>query len=185
MTTPFLFFPASGGGCARKAVSALMLAVACCVSLPVVAQAPPRKHPVEISADRVSIDERKKTHVFEGRVELVQGPLRIRSARLVVQQDGSGFRKGVASGGPDGLALFSHRKGEGEGALLVEGEAKRLEYEADTQTVRLFEQARITHGHDEIRGHFIEYNNATERYEVRGRGETETTGRVRAIIQPK
>jgi lipopolysaccharide export system protein LptA len=152
-------------------------------SATVSAQSQAPKVPVHISADRVTIDERKKIHVFEGHVEFTQGELRIRSARLTVQQDRNGFRKGVASGGAEGLARFSHRK-TGEGPQ-IEGEAERLEYEADTETFRLFDRARITHGGDEIRGHFIEYDHLSERYHVRGSGENEASGRVRAVIQPR
>ena len=52
-----------------------------------------------IEADRVSVDDRNKTHTFEGNVVLSQGTLSIRGDRLVVTQNDDGFQKGVATGG--------------------------------------------------------------------------------------
>ena len=64
-----------------------------------------RSKPVNIEADRVSVDDKNKVHVFEGRVVLTQGTLTLRSDKLVVTQDAEGYQRGVATGGPGGLAL--------------------------------------------------------------------------------
>lgn len=68
-------------------------------SVPVHAERADSKQPVNIEADRVSVDDRNKTHTFEGNVVLSQGTLSIRGDRLVVTQNDDGFQKGVATGG--------------------------------------------------------------------------------------
>ena len=54
--------------------------------------------PVNIEADRVSVDDVKKVQVFEGNVQLVKGTLVIRAERIVVTQDDDGYQRGVATG---------------------------------------------------------------------------------------
>jgi hypothetical protein len=57
-----------------------------------------RDKPVNIEADRVSVDDVKKLQVFEGNVQLVKGTLIIRAERIVVSQDDDGYQRGVATG---------------------------------------------------------------------------------------
>ncbi len=144
-----------------------------------------RSKPVNIEADKVTVDERKKTHVFEGSVVLTQGTLQIRGDRLVVTQDGDGFQKGVASS-ETGLASFRQRRdGSGE---FVNGQARRIEYDGRTQKTYLHQRAHVVSGKDEVRGQFIEYDGYTGQYVVTNSGSTQATsggGRVRAVIQPK
>ena len=43
-----------------------------------------RTQPVNIEANKATVDERKKIHIFEGNVVLTQGTLEIRGDRLMV-----------------------------------------------------------------------------------------------------
>lgn len=143
-----------------------------------------RNQPVNIEADRVTVDDRAKTHTFIGNVILSQGSLMIKGEQLVVTQGADGFQTGVATGGDAGLASFRQRR---EGTTeYVEGEAERIEYDSRSEQARLFNRARVSSGGDEVQGHYIEYDAITENYAARslpsGAGEG---GRVRAVIQPK
>ncbi|MDP5241235.1 lipopolysaccharide transport periplasmic protein LptA [Uliginosibacterium sp. 31-16] len=123
-----------------------------------------RSKPVTIESDRLSVDDRNKVQVFEGRVKLTQGTLEITSDKLVVTQDAEGFQKGVATGGKDGLARFRQkREGKNE---YTEGEAERIEYEGRNDMAKLFTRAMTRSGLDETRGQYIEYNGYTEQYTV-------------------
>ncbi len=143
-----------------------------------------RKHPVNIEADRVTVDDRNKTHTFEGNVVLTQGSLSIRGERIVVMQGADGFETGIASGGRDGLARFRQkREGIDE---FVEGEAQRIEYDTRTEQARLFNRAAVTSGGDTVRGDYIEYDALTEQYAARSNAtDGSGNGRVRAVIQPR
>lgn len=145
-----------------------------------------RKQPVQLEAERVSVDDVKRTHVFEGKVVLTQGSLVIRSERLVVTQDAEGFQKGVATGGENGLARFRQkREGKNE---YVDGEAERIVYDARTEQAEFFVRARVRSGSDEVQGNYIWYDGLTEQYVVTavpGAPPGAADGRVRATIRPK
>lgn len=145
-----------------------------------------RDKPVHLEADRVTVDDIKRVHVFEGNVILRQGTLLIRTNKLVVTQDAEGFQKGVATGGADGLARFRQkREGKDE---YVEGEGERIEYDARTEKAEFFVRAYVKSGRDEVRGNFISYDGLTEKYLVTaapGASPDVPGGRVTAVIQPK
>lgn len=158
-------------------------------ALPAHAERADREKPINLEADRISIDDVKKVQVFEGNVVLNQGTLQIRTAKLVVVQDADGFQKGTATGGANGLARFRQKR-EGRDDY-VEGEGERIEYDARSEKTEFFTRAWVKSGLDEIKGQFISYDALTEKYVVTsGGGDTKSaTGaaqaRVRAIIQPK
>jgi lipopolysaccharide export system protein LptA len=166
----------------------LPILLAAALAGPALAERADRDKPVNIEANRISVDEAKKIHVFEGNVQLVQGTLIIRTEKLVVTQDAQGFQKGVAYGGADGLARFRQkREAKNE---YVDGEAERIEHDARSEKSELFVRAHVTSGLDEVRGQYIAYDGKTENYVVTGTpGGTAAAGgrqeRVRAVIQPK
>ena len=146
-----------------------------------------RNKPVNLEADRATVDEINKMHVFDGNVTLAQGTLVIRSDKLVVKQDAEGFQSGVATAGPGKLARFRvKRDGKEE---YVEGEAERIEHDAKTEVTRFFNRAWVKSGDDEVRGQYIVYDGLKENYSVTsGPAGTVVPGRdnrVRAVIQPK
>ncbi len=146
-----------------------------------------RSKPVNIEADRVTVDDKNKIHIFEGHVVLTQGTLTIRSDKLVVSQDAEGYQRGVATGGSDGLARFRQkREGKNE---WVEGEGERIEHDARSELSQFFQRAKVRSGADEVRGQYIQFNGITETYLVTN-GPNATTvpsqqGRVQVTIQPK
>lgn len=151
-----------------------------------------REKPINLEADRITIDDVKKVQVYEGNVILTQGTLQIRASRLVVTQDADGFQKGSAIGGANGLARFRQKR-EGKDDF-IEGEGERIEHDARSEKTEFFVRAWVKSGLDEIKGHYVSYDALTEKYLVTaGGGSTaKTTGatgaaqaRVRAIIQPK
>ncbi|MDP1526618.1 MAG: lipopolysaccharide transport periplasmic protein LptA [Rhodocyclaceae bacterium] len=145
-----------------------------------------RNKPVHLEAERVTVDDIKRVHIFEGNVLLTQGSLTIKSAKLVVTQDAEGFQKGVASGGADGLARFRQkREGKEE---YVDGEGERIEYDSRAEKSEFFTRAYVKSGVDEVRGNYILYDGITEQYlvtAVPGAKPGTPAGRVTAIIQPK
>ena len=148
-----------------------------------------REKPINIEADRVSMDDINKVQIFEGNVVLIQGTMQLRTNHLVVTQDADGFQKGVATGGARGLAYFRQRR-EGK-EEYVEGEGERIEHDARDEFTQFFIRAWVKSGQDEVKGQYISYDALTEKYLVTtGTGETRTAvgmpqARVRAIIQPK
>ncbi len=144
-----------------------------------------RDKPVNIEADRLSIDDKKKESVFEGNVTMTQGTLTLRADRVFVRQDAEGFNHAIAFGRP---ATFKQkREGTDE---YIEGFAERMEYDGKQDKVQLFTNAHVKKGIDEVKGDYISYDAVTEYYQVIGGGPSAATttnpqGRVRAVIQPK
>ena len=148
-----------------------------------------RDKPVNLEADKVTVDDRNKIQVFEGRVTMTQGTLTIRGDRIVITQDAEGYQRGVAYGSANSLARFRQKR-EGKD-IWFEGEAERIEHDAKTEVARFFDRAWVRNGDDEVRGQYIEYDGITENYVVTN-GPNATTvpragagNRVRALIQPK
>jgi lipopolysaccharide export system protein LptA len=171
-------------GAARRAAA---LAVWCALLLTAVAHAEKadRDKPINLEADRVTVDDAKQVALFEGNVVLTQGTLTIRADRMQVRQDNEGFNYGTAWGN---LAYFRQkREGFDE---YIEGWAERIEYDGRADKMQMFNRAQMKRGQDEMRGNYISYDAGTEFYQVIGGGPKAATannpeGRVRAVLQPK
>ena len=155
----------------------------------VLAEKGDRDKPINVEADRVSIDDIKKVQIFEGNVVMSQGTLQLRTSKLVVTQDADGFQKGVATGGAGGLARFKQKRdGVDE---YMEGEAERIDHDTREEKTEFFIRGWVKNGQDEVKGPYISYDALTEKYLVTNGsgGQKSATGaaqaRVRAIIQPK
>jgi len=166
--------------------SARRRAAACCLLAALAAGAAAEKadrdKPVNLEADRVTIDDSKKIAMFEGNVVLTQGTLQIRGDRMEVRQDKEGFRQGTTWGSP--AHFRQKREGFDE---HIEGWAERIEYDGRAESVQMFNRAQLKRGQDEVRGNYISYDSRSEFFQVTGAGSpaAESGGRVRAVIQPK
>ena len=164
-----------------------MLAAAFAVltlAAPAHAEKADRSKPIQLEADRVTVDDAKQIATFTGNVVLTQGTLTMRGDRMEVRQDKGGFRQGVMWGN---LAYFRQkREGYDE---FIEGWAERVEYDGRTDKVQMFNRAMLKRGQDEARGSYISYDAATEFFQVDGGAKTAgakpSDGRVRVILQPK
>ena len=104
-----------------------------------------RDKPVNLEADRVTVDDLKQTATFEGHVVLTQGTLVIRGDRMVVVQDADGFKYGTAFGN---LASFRQkREGYDE---YIEGYAERIEYDSKAEKLQMFNRAYIKKVNDDV-----------------------------------
>jgi lipopolysaccharide export system protein LptA len=169
--------------------AAAVAALAVLLSFPAFAEKGDREKPINLEADRVSMDDINKVQIFEGNVVMTQGTIVLRTSKLVVTQDADGFQKGVATGGQNGLAYFRQKRdGKDE---YIEGEAERIVHDARSEKTEFFVRAWVKSGQDEVKGAYISYEAPTEKYLVTNTngGTKSATGepqaRVRAIIQPK
>lgn len=174
--------------CVSVARRAAVVLIALASVGPALAENADRSKPINLEADKVSVDERSRQHVFEGNVALSQGTLLIRADKIVVTQDAEGFQRGVATGGPGGLARFKQKR-EGRNDF-VEGEAERIEHDGKNEVTEFFKRAFVKSGQDEVRGQYVKFDSRTENYTVTGGGKEASTpapggSRVRAVIMPK
>lgn len=169
--------------------TALLLSL---LAAPAQAEKADREKPVNLESDRITADDGRKVHIFDGNVVLTQGTLAIRTDKLVVTQDSEGYQKGVATGGAEGLARFRQkREARNE---YIEGEAERIEHNAKTEKSEFFGRAKVRSGMDEVRGQYVIYDARSETYQVtNGPGGSTIAStkkqaapeRVHAVIHPK
>lgn len=165
-------------------VPALLLGLAILGMTPAHAERADREKPITLEANKVTIDDIKRVQILEGNVILTQGTLMIQSDRIVVTEDQYGFQRGVAFGGPGGLARFKQKREGSE--EWIEGEGERIEYDTRTEVAELFHRAWIKSGQDQLKGEYIWYDAISERYLASaGESSLKKPSRVRAIIQPK
>ena len=164
----------------------LCLAIALLAAASAHAERADRDKPMQLEANRVSIDDAKKLQILEGDVLITKGTMVLKADRVVITEDAYGFQKGVAFAGKDGLARFRQkREGKEE---YIEGEAERIEYDTNTEIAELFHRAWVKSGGDEVKGDYIWYDSVNEKYlATAGEQRNPKAGppRVRAILQPK
>jgi lipopolysaccharide export system protein LptA len=168
----------------RSAV--LAVAAALLVAGPAHAERADRDKPINLEADRVTVDDAKQIATFTGNVVLTQGSMILRGDRMEVRQDKAGFKQGTTWGN---LAYFRQKRdGYDE---FIEGWAERIEYDSRADKVQMFNRAMLKRGQDEVRGSYISYDVASEFFQVTGGSGPKSAaaragdGRVRAIMQPK
>jgi lipopolysaccharide export system protein LptA len=144
-----------------------------------------RQRPINVESDRMTADDLNQVAIFSGRVVVVQGTFVLCADQVTMRQDKAGNQNALAIGTP--ATFREKRDGVDE---WIEGEAARIEYDTRSETLELFDRARVTREKDEVRGNFISWNSRTEVVRVQDQREptTATTtreGRVSAVFQPR
>ena len=162
----------------------LSLGLSLCFSLQVLAESADRDKPIELEADTVTVNDAKKTSTYMGNVILTQGTLIIRADKLIVREDKDGFQHSTSTGNP--TTFKQKREGKNE---YMQGSGQRIEYDGRMDKVQLYTKAWVKRGEDIVYGDYISYDANAEYAEVIGGTKSESggasSGRVRAIIQPK
>jgi lipopolysaccharide export system protein LptA len=167
--------------CIRRDLIALALMLSFMIVAPgALAEKADRQKPINLEADKVTLDDQKGFSTYEGNVQLTQGTMMLRAERVVVEHGEKGLTAATATGNP--VSFREKRDGVEE---YVEAYASRVEYDALAKTLKLIGNAHVKQGGDEVRGNVITYDMATERYQALGGTEAGGSGRVRAVFRPK
>lgn len=158
-----------------------VVAVVLLIALPIAAFAEKadREKPINLEADKVTLDDNQKLSVFEGNVVLTQGTTKITAAKITVRQEKDGSQKATGLGKP--ATFRTKRDGVDE---YVDGSAEKIEYDSKTDKVELFTNAWLRRDKDEVRGNYVSYEGSTEFYQALG-GGTDANKRVTVVMQPK
>ena len=176
--------------CLRFALSGLALALGC--AAPAHAERADRLQKINIAADHDGqIDVRNQVVVYNGNVVISQGTMVIRAARTEMRELPNGYRTAVAFGAPNKPATFRQKRdGVDE---YFEGEAERLEYDGQSNTVRFIGNAQLRQLRgattaNQINGNLITYDATTEKMTVSGGAKSTPAnpgGRVSAVLTPR
>lgn len=161
-----------------------MLIIGLLTSLNALAEAADRDKPIELEADSVIVDDAKKISTYMGSVVLTQGTLVIHADKLIVREGKNGFQSSTSTGNP--TTFKQKREGKNE---YMTGSGRRIEYDGRMDKVELYTKAWVKRGEDIVYGDYISYDANAEYAEVLGGEKSESegpsSGRVKAIIQPK
>jgi lipopolysaccharide export system protein LptA len=174
----------------RRVLSLPLVLVAAAWLLPgsAVALTADRRQPIVVEADQPgSLDLQRQVVVFNGKVQIEQGTMRIEADRVEVRELPGGARAAVATGKP--ARYRQQRDVPGE---WVEGTADRIEYDGEAGTLRFVGNGgvrRLRDGvvADEITGAVITWDDRAEVFSVEGSATAPGTpgGRVRAVLTPR
>ncbi len=171
----------------------LSLAICAAFALPAWAEKADRKKPMNVAAHTIRVDDVKQVTVAEGNVEMTQGSILVRAARIDVRQAADGYQLSTITGSPGKPAFFRQKRDAGDEFIEVESEL--IYYDGSADIVKFTGKAvlrrlRGTVLADEISGAVIVYENLTDKFSVDGSnvaagGAPVPGGRVRAILTPK
>lgn len=149
-----------------------------------------RAQPLVFAADAARVDEARRLNILSGNVEITKGSMVVRADKVEVRQNSSGSQSAVATGGAGGRAYFRQkREGVNE---FIEGEALRITYDGDSDTVLFAGRAVMRRlsgstAADQVSGESITYDNKTGVFQVAGSAGAPgaVKGRVQGVITPR
>jgi len=172
--------------CKFVALALLGLGMACSAQ----AAKDDRNKPLVIeSAHDGTLNQQTGRMEWNGPVLLVQGSLQLRSSRLVAERRSDGSHFAVAGGKPNEPVQF--RQALDQPGEVLEGQAERIEYDTQAETVRFAGGALVRRmkGNslvDELTGAAIIYNSRTEILSVEpGQTSLQPQGKVRMVLMPR
>jgi lipopolysaccharide export system protein LptA len=154
------------------------LGLACIITLapPAWAEKADRRKPLVVDTVDPQGDNKAKVYVFPGKLVLNQGTLRIVADNGELRGD-PGAMKAIVKGAP--VCFRQKKDGSDE---VMRGQAARLEYDQTKEKVEFFNNVVVHDGANEMRGDYVVYYMATEKFEVRDRTPN---GAARIVMVPK
>jgi lipopolysaccharide export system protein LptA len=138
--------------------------------------------PIEIEANRATVDELKQMATYEGNVALSQGTLRISAGQLTAWSKDNKVDKLEAKGEP---ATYTQTFEDNPNPIYAE--AKVIYYFPQSGKITLEKNARVTQGQHRFEGNYIEYD--IQKQKLSAKGETNPLGekmsRVKVVIPPQ
>ncbi len=134
--------------------------------------------PIEITADTLEVKQNQQLAVFRGKVDAVQGTMRLRADQLTVH-----YRESKESPDQPGISKI-----EAEGNVFVSsptetGKGSRGIYDVDRARIDLMGDVVLTQGNNIVKGDTLEMNLTTGESKV-AKGATQG-GRVKGLFVPE
>ena len=136
-----------------------------------------RDQPINIEADRATLNEKTGNSVYEGNVYVRQGTLRLQGRKMTVQLNGNSIDTLVLTGDP-----ATYRQRQDGDASERHAEAGRIEFHAAEDRIILLENARVWQPDDkELRSDRIVFDLKSNTVDA---GSNKPGERVRITLQP-
>ncbi|MCY0965552.1 lipopolysaccharide transport periplasmic protein LptA [Parathalassolituus penaei] len=138
-----------------------------------------------IQSNSAELDRKSGMVVYEGKVQLTQGTLKIEADRLVLMFEGKHLQQAIANGNP-----ANYEQKVSKDKPVTRASAERIDYFATSREVAFTGNAELRQDSNLFSGEVIRYNINTETVTARG-AESTTPGkqeepkqRIRVVIQP-
>ncbi|MAL79047.1 MAG: lipopolysaccharide transport periplasmic protein LptA [Sneathiella sp.] len=139
--------------------------------------------PIEITADSLEVQQAEQIAIFEGNVQVIQGEIRMRAARLIVhysdqKQQNQGEPANIRQIDAIGDVFISNPRETAQGDKGV--------YRVTNKQIDLTGNVVLTQGKNVLRGDSLTLNLATGQSRVEGgTGTNGNQGRVKGIFVPE
>lgn len=138
-----------------------------------------REQPIYVAADTASIDEKSGITVYTGDVDISQGTMILRGARVELRRDAEGNVDQIISTGAP--AYFEQQPSEDQAVTVATGD--KLDYMVGEQLLQILGSAKVVQAGDEFTGARINYD--MNRAQVDAFSDAKSETRVRMVIQPR
>lgn len=159
-----------------KRRSAGLMIVATLATAPAWATDPGAQAPVRLRAERIEIDQKAGISRYRGQVVLTQGTLRITADQAEARGRREAVERIAASGHPVTFRYLAAGQSE-----VVEGEARRIDYDLVARRLNLSGVVEIRQGQDLLRAGTVDYDLAAERVTAR----SDSGQRIYAALAPR
>lgn len=136
--------------------------------------------PIEIEAQRVEVDAKNGTSVYQGNVKLIRGSMNIHAEKMILKQTDDRVSADI-QGSPSQLAQFSQLNETGE---RMQAKAQRIRYFSDQDAIEFDGDAEIKRAADTVRSDHIRYDLRAEQILAGGSKDNGDNNRVHIVIQP-
>jgi lipopolysaccharide export system protein LptA len=137
------------------------------------------EQPINIIADKATIDDASGTAIYEGNVVITQGTIQMNAAKVTLNYTAKQtLDKVTAEGDP-----VNFKQTPEGGKEDIHARAKKMEYFADKSTIHLTQQAELSQGKDSFAGEHISYN--TQDGIIKADKGGSEKGRISVVIQPR
>ena len=126
--------------CRSPGLVLALVAVLVGSGLPAQAEKADSEQALTFDAGRMVLDGKRKIRTLSGGVEITRGTLVLKAAQIELRETAQG--QFATATGADGQPATFRQKREGL-EEIVEGQARRIEYDTVTETVRFIDQAQV------------------------------------------
>ena len=163
----------------RRLGTTLVLAA---LTFPAHAEKADREKPINLEADRISMDDINKVQVFEGNVVMTQGTIKINADKVVVTRPGGEQGKEIIDGYGNPATFYQMQ----DNGKPVEGHASQMHYELAKDFVVLTGNAYLQQVDSNIKGDKITYLVKEQKMQAfSDKGKRVTTVLVPSQLQDK
>lgn len=142
--------------------------------------------PIEILADSLEVQQEKQIATFAGNVQVIQGEIRLKAARLQVHYANDETTSKTADG--EDAPKISRIDAEGDVFLSSPRETAKGDrgtYDVLNKQIKLQGNVVLTQGQNVLRGDRMVLDLVSGRSRIDGNGTGNSSGRVRGIFVPQ